>query len=102
VSDAEASKPSQSGSAEGAEAGLPALDFATFVLSLNHSALVHLGLAPDPTSGQSAKNLQLAKQTIDLLGMLHEKTRGNLTGDEERILDHALYELRLSYVEAIK
>jgi hypothetical protein len=101
VTDAGSSKPSAAG-AESGDAGLPALDFATFVLSLNHSALVHLGIAPDPTSGQHTKNLQLAKQTIDLLGMLHEKTRGNLSGDEERILDHALYELRLSYVEAIK
>lgn len=97
MSDAPADKAAETG-----EAGLPALDFATFVLSLNHSALVHLGIAPDPTSDQRAQNLQLAKQTIDLLGMLHEKTRGNLSGDEERILDHALYELRLSYVEAIK
>jgi hypothetical protein len=99
MSDTAGNKPA---SAEGGDAGLPALDFATFVLSLNHSALVHLGVAPDPTSGQHTQNLQLAKQTIDLLGMLHEKTRGNLSGDEERILDHALYELRLSYIEAVK
>jgi hypothetical protein len=96
MSDATANK------AEGGDNGLPALDFATFVLSLNHSALVHLGIAPDPTSGQRAQNLQLAKQTIDLLGMLHEKTRGNLSGDEERILDHSLYELRLAYIESVK
>lgn len=99
MSDAAGNKPAN---AEGGDGGLPALDFATFVLSLNHSALVHLGVAPDPTSGQHARNLQLAKQTIDLLGMLHEKTRGNLSGDEERILDHALYELRLSYIDAVK
>jgi hypothetical protein len=96
MSEAASNKP------QGSDNGLPALDFATFVLSLNHSALVHLGIAPDPTSGQPAQNLQLAKQTIDLLGMLHEKTRGNLSGDEERILDHALYELRLAYLEAAK
>jgi hypothetical protein len=81
---------------------LPAIDFATFVLSLNHSALVHLGLAPDPVTGKRAQSLTLAKQTIDLLGVLHEKTRGNLTGDEERALGNVLYELRLSYVQAVK
>ncbi|HTM43336.1 MAG TPA: DUF1844 domain-containing protein [Polyangiaceae bacterium] len=88
--------------AKKADRDLPAIDFATFVLSLNHSALVHLGLAPDPVTGQRAQSLPLAKQTIDLLGMLHEKTRGNLTGDEERALSNVLYELRLSYVQAVK
>jgi hypothetical protein len=83
-------------------AELPAVDFATFVLSLNHSALVHLGVAPDPVSGQSEVNLPLARQTIDLLALLQEKTKGNLTGEEERILEQILYELRLRYVETAR
>ncbi len=78
---------------------LPKIDFSTFVLSINSSALVQLGLIEDPGGGQKTKNLPLAKQTIDILAMLEEKTRGNLTGDEENILKNLLYELRLLYVK---
>jgi hypothetical protein len=78
---------------------LPKIDFSTFVLSINSSALVQLGLIEDPGSGQETKNLPLAKQTIDLLAMLEEKTRGNLTSDEENILKNILYELRMLYVK---
>ena len=81
-----------------AGAGLPAIDFATFVLSLSHSALVHMGDAPDPDDKRSI-NLPLARQTIDVLSLLQDKTRGNLSGPEERILEQALYDLRLRYVE---
>ena len=81
---------------------LPAIDFSTFVLSLSHSALVHLGDAP-PLEGQTPeRNLPLARQTIDLLGILQEKTRNNLSGEEERLLDQALYDLRLRFVEISK
>ncbi|WP_054029761.1 DUF1844 domain-containing protein [Desulfatitalea tepidiphila] len=78
---------------------LPKIDFSTFVLSLNSSALVQLGLIEDPASGQKTKNLPLAKQTIDLLAMLEDKTRGNLTRDEDNILKNLLYELRMLYVK---
>ena len=81
--------------------GLPAIDFATFVLSLSHSALVHLGDAPDP-DGKRSLNLTLARQTIDLLTLLQGKTHGNLSGPEERILEQALYDLRLRFVEVSK
>jgi hypothetical protein len=81
-----------------AGSGLPAIDFATFVLSLSHSALVHMGDAPDPDDKRSI-NLPLARQTIDVLSLLQDKTRGNLSGPEERILEQALYDLRLRYVE---
>lgn len=87
-------------SASGAE--LPGIDFATFVLSLGHSALVHLGVAPDPASGKLEKNLQLARQTIDLVALLEDKTKGNLTGEEERIVEQLLYDLRMRYVDAVK
>lgn len=82
--------------------GLPAIDFPTFVLSLSHSALVHLGDAPDPASGKHHKELSMARQTIDLLALLQDRTRGNLTGEEERILDQALYDLRMRYVEVAR
>jgi hypothetical protein len=78
---------------------LPKIDFSTFVLSINSSALVQLGLIEDPASGGKTKNLPLAKQTIDLLAMLEEKTKGNLTSDEENILKNFLYELRMLYVK---
>ena len=78
---------------------LPKIDFATFVLSINSSALVQLGLLEDPASGKETKNLALAKQSIDLLAMLEEKTRGNLNADEENILKSVLYELRMRYVK---
>ena len=79
---------------------LPKIDFSTFVLSMNSSALVQLGLIEDPAGGQRAKNLPLAKQTIDMLAMIEEKTKGNLTEDEEKILTNILYELRMLYVKA--
>jgi hypothetical protein len=81
---------------------LPVLDFATFVLSLSHSALMHLGEAPHPDSSKLAVNLPMAKQTIDLIGMIEEKTKGNLTGEEERLVGQVLYDLRMRYVELSK
>ena len=81
---------------------LPRIDFATFVLSLSHSALMHLGDAPDPGGGKAAPDLEMARQTIDLLHLLEEKTKGNLTGEEERMLSAALYDLRLRFVEVSK
>lgn len=85
--------------AQGKDYALPKIDFSTFVLSLNSSALVQLGLIDDPASGQKVKNLPLAKQTIDLLALLEEKTKGNLTSDEDNILKSLLYELRMLYVK---
>lgn len=79
---------------------LPKIDFSTFVLSMNSSVLVQLGLIDDPATGEKGKNLPLAKQTIDMLAMLEEKTKGNLTEDEEKILTNILYELRMLYVKA--
>lgn len=77
---------------------LPHIDFSTFVMSLSHSALVHLGDAPD-VDGKAEKHLDLARQTIDILGLLHDKTKGNLTGEEERLLAQTLFDLRLRFVE---
>ena len=81
------------------DADLPAIDFSTFVLSLSHSALVHLGDADDPTTGLRERDLSMARQTIDLLGLLQEKTRGNLDGGEERVLEQVVTDLRLRFVE---
>jgi hypothetical protein len=81
---------------------LPHVDFSTFILSLSHSALMHLGEAPSPETGKVEVHLGLARQTIDLIGMLEEKTRGNLAGDEERLIAQILYDLRIRYVERSK
>jgi hypothetical protein len=81
---------------------LPQIDFSTFVVSLNASALMHLGLMEDPVQGGKVKNLELGKQTIDILVMLEEKTRGNLSHDEEKLLKNILYDLRINYVKQSK
>jgi hypothetical protein len=81
---------------------LPAVDFSTLVLSLSHSVLLHLGDAPDPADNQRHLDLPMARQTIDLLSLLQEKTRGNLTGPEESLMAQALYDLRLRYVEVAR
>jgi len=78
---------------------LPAVDFTTFVLSLSHSARLHLGDVPDPVSGTSEVDLPMARHSIDLLGLIQEKTHGNLTGAEEQMLTQALDDLRLRFVE---
>ena len=79
----------------------PAIDFHTFVLSLGSSALLNLGELERPGAGIE-KNLPMAKHTIDILSMLQEKTRGNLTAAEAPLLDSLLYDLRLRFVEARK
>ena len=78
---------------------LPEINFSTFVVSLNASALLHLGVIEDPTTGQTNKNLPMAKQTIDILNMLEEKTAGNLNPEETNLLKSILYDLRMLYVK---
>ena len=78
----------------------PQIDFYTFIVSLGSSALIHLGDAPHPETQKAAPlNLPLAQQTIDVLAMLREKTKGNLSGEEEQLFDHLLRDLRLRFVE---
>jgi hypothetical protein len=79
---------------------LPGVDFSTFVCTLNSSALVMMGALADPTTGDKIKNLPAAKQTIDIIGMLEEKTRGNLTGEETNLLKNILHDLRMMFVSA--
>jgi hypothetical protein len=97
---------SESKPAKGSDdARLPPVDFHTFVLSLGSSALIHLGdleRAGKDEPGKSEKDLPLAKNSIDILSMLQEKTRGNLTNDEAQLLESLLYDLRLRYVAAAK
>jgi hypothetical protein len=79
----------------------PEITFASLILSLSSTAFMNLGALPDPNTGQTEKNLLLAKQTIDLLGMLREKTRNNLELDEENLFDHLLYDLRMAYIKEV-
>jgi len=86
-----------------AEAGPqnPEVTFVGFVLSLAHTAAFHFGDVVDPMSGQKGElNLPAAQQLIDILGLLDEKTRGNLSAEERQLLEQLLSELRLRYVEA--
>ena len=93
--------PTREGAADGD--ALPKIDFSTFVISLGTSALYHMGVANDPEKGEPPpKNLVLARQTIDTLEMLGEKTRGNLGEEEAKLLESVLYELRMRFVEAGK
>ena len=94
-----ASTDSRTASAAAKSPPLPAINFATFLFSLNSSALVQLGVMEDPMTGEKIKNLPLAKQTIDVISMLEEKTRGNLDADEAAMLKNILYDLRILYVK---
>ncbi len=96
------SGPDPSRTEVGARAAARTIDFTTFAFSLGSSAMMHLGVAPDPTTGHEGRDLALAAETIDLLAMLQQKTRGNLTAEEERFLGALLYDLRLRYVQAAK
>ncbi len=79
---------------------LPKIDFSSFVLSLYSSGLVQMGKVEDPSTGQKSVNLDLAQHTIDMIAMLEEKTRGNLTEEEANLMRALLSELRLAFVEA--
>jgi hypothetical protein len=82
------------------DASASGINFASFVLSLVHTAAVHFGDVPDPATGaRHAPSLPLAQQMIDILAMLEEKTRGNLSAEERQLIDQVLYELRMRFVE---
>jgi hypothetical protein len=81
---------------------LPPADFATLVLSLGSSAVMYLGEAPGPDGKKAPRNMPMAKHAIDLLTVLEEKTKGNLTPEEGQILESLLFDLRLRYVESLK
>jgi|SRR5262245_36522778 len=79
----------------------PELSFTAFVLSLASTAAIHFGDLPDPMSGRPAEqNLDGAAQMIEILSLLEQKTKGNLTADERQVLEQVLYELRMRFIEA--
>ncbi len=80
------------------QAVLPEVTFSTFVLSLASSALVHLGEVPNPETGSTSRDEELARNAIDVLTMLDDKTRNGLTPDESKLMRDVLYELRMKFV----
>jgi hypothetical protein len=78
------------------------IEFGTFLLGLASTALIHLGQSPHPEGGAPAKNMVLARQSLDLLAMLREKTEGNLTAEEDKLFEDLLADLRFRFVEASK
>lgn len=80
---------------------LPQVTFSSFIMSLTSSVLMHFGDIPDPNTGERKTDLDLAKHGIDTIAMLKEKTKGNLTEEEQQMLDNILTELRLRYVKAV-
>ncbi len=92
----EAAQKSETGAASG-----PEVTFSSLIFSLSSTAFMHLGALPDPNTGKTEKNLPVAKQTIDLLGVLREKTRNNLDAEEEALFDHLLYDLRMAYIKEV-
>jgi hypothetical protein len=84
------------------EEPLPEINFSTFVISLSTQALMHLGEISNPISGKIDPDVPAAKQMIDMLGMIREKTKGNLNANEDRLMQDILFDLRMKYVEAVK
>ncbi|VAW38633.1 hypothetical protein MNBD_DELTA02-818 [hydrothermal vent metagenome] len=99
-----------SGSARGVNLGadegsvddtLPAPEFTTFIYSLSTTALMQMGEIDNPETNKKDKNYQLAKHTIDLLDMLKEKTKNNLTEEESKLMEGVLYDLRTCYCKIV-
>ncbi len=89
----------QSPEAEKPQGTPPEITFAGLIFSLSHTALIQLGEALDPSTNKKEKNTAAAKQTIDLISLLEEKTKGNLSKDEELLVKNVLYDLRMRFVQ---
>lgn len=79
---------------------MPAVSFTSFILSLNTTALFHLGDIPHPETGQKVFDLELARHAIDTLAMLEEKTEGNLDSKEQDLISRVVYELKMRFIKA--
>lgn len=98
ASDAACPDPVEAAKAQEPRPPLPPVSFPTFLLSLHTSALIHLGIIPDPISEKCEVSLEIARQNIDLLEILKTKTEGNLTPEEAKLMENILYELRIAYI----
>ena len=99
---AEQKTQSAGGSHDAKEEALPEINFSTFVISLSTQALMHLGEIANPISEKVEIDVPVAKQMIDILAMLKDKSRGNLSASEDRLMEDILFDLRMKYVEAVK
>jgi hypothetical protein len=81
---------------------MPEVTFPAFIMSLNTSALYHLGEIADPTTGEKILDLDLAKHAIDTLTLMQNKTKGNLAKEEEELLKNILYDIKIRFVKAVK
>lgn len=98
----EESPPESASPAHAQDAPLPEINFSTFIISLSTQALMHLGEIGNPLTGKVEPDPPVAKQMIDIIGMLREKSRGNLDSGEDRLIEDILFDLRMKYVEAVK
>ena len=89
-------------SRESQQETLPEINFSAFVISLSTQVLMNLGEIANPINGKVETDVPVAKQMIDILGMLKDKTRGNLNASEDRLMEDILFDLRMKYVEAVK
>jgi hypothetical protein len=87
---------------ESDQEALSEINFSAFVISLSTQALMNLGEIANPISGKVEIDVPVAKQMIDILGMLKDKTHGNLNASEDRLMEDILFDLRMKYVEAVK
>lgn len=81
---------------------MPEVTFAAFIMSLNTSALFHLGEIADPVTGEKTIDRELARHTIDTLMLLEDKTKGNLTDEEEQMLTGILYDVKMRFVKSVE
>jgi hypothetical protein len=100
--DAAVSAPDAGAAREPEQEALPEINFSAFVISLSTQALMNLGEIANPLTGKVEADVPVAKQMIDILAMLKDKTRGNLNASEDRLLEDILFDLRMKYVEAVK
>ena len=84
------------------EEALPEINFSAFVISLSTQVLMNLGEIANPITAKVETDVLVAKQMIDILAMLKDKTRGNLNASEDRLMEDILFDLRMKYVEAVK
>ena len=85
--------------AAGRERGLPPADFKTLISTMATQAMLAMGAIPDPATGQRVAHLDLARHHIDMLGVIDDKTKGNLSEEEQQMLGSVVYELRMQYVQ---
>ncbi len=81
------------------KSNFPKIDLTTFFLSISSAAYMGLGIVPSPQGGAPKVDFELARQNIDLLELMYEKTRGNRTAEEDRLIEQLLFETRMKFIE---